>query len=300
MLWAPVLFLCPFTFPQALARGAPGRAVPTGKGAPKSTGSGPPCFQSHVRLSSKGMSGEDDTQPRGPPAGPPLVPTCGGAEGKRMLGPEVLTTISQPGKVGGDRGWEKTISGPTDLRQRDLPRRHRLSPCQASSQGGAGVSNSTFSRLRAWGGASSPPAEGPFPVAQRPARQLHPCPTHSALCRTPCPTPTRRCCGHSIHQPRGCRGHRTSRPASVAVTGRCQALGDAEGTARTAQGRRVGRAWGLRPGACGRPALEVQRMKDGIPPLALSRGPQGPMNYFSQENTIDSVLQPPSRPSPSL
>lgn len=30
-------------------------------------------------------------------------------------------------------------------------------------------------------------------------------------------------------------------------------------------------------GACirGRPALDVQRMKDGLPPLALSRGPRG-------------------------
>ena len=190
MLWAQALFLCPYTFPQALARGAPGRTVPTGKGAPKSTGSGPRCSQPHVRLSSKGLSGQDDTQPRGPPGDPPLVPTCGGAEGKRMLGPEVLITISQPRKEGGDGGSEKTITGPTDLGQRDLPRRHRLSPCQASSlqppaREGQGCQTAPSRGSVPGVGASSPPAEGPFPVAQRPARQPHPCPAHSALCRTP-------------------------------------------------------------------------------------------------------------------
>ena len=192
MLWAQALFLCPYTFPQALARGAPGRTVPTGKGAPKSTGSGPRCSQPHVRLSSKGLSGQDDTQPRGPPGDPPLVPTCGGAEGKRMLGPEVLITISQPRKEGGDGGSEKTITGPTDLGQRDLPRRHRLSPCQASSLQpgrGRGVKQRLLEAPCLGWGQVAPQLKARFLLL-------------SALQGNPTPAPhTRLCAGHPVSHP---------------------------------------------------------------------------------------------------
>lgn len=181
-------------FPPGAGPGCSWQGCPHGKGAPKSTGSGPPCFQSHVRLSSKGMSGEDDTQPRGPPADPPLVPTCGGAEGKRMLGPEVLTTISQPARKGETEAGRRRSRGPPTCGRETSRGGTGCLPAKppASSQGGAGVSNSTFSRLRAWGGGQAAP--------QLKARFL----LLSALQGNSTPAPhTRLCAGRRVPPPLG-------------------------------------------------------------------------------------------------